>query len=90
MILDLHDCAGIDEKTLNAINELTNMLKAAGTDRLADLIMTAMTFQLQTEITFAGKDDVASVNDFWLEILGRVMILIKEQDSRGTFTERLH
>lgn len=90
MSLDLHDYESIDEKTLHMVDEIKVLLKAAGSERLSDMIMTMATFQLQTEITFAGKEDIASVNDFWIELSGRLLLLMKEQNERGIFPDRRH
>ncbi|HFD88176.1 MAG TPA: hypothetical protein ENJ35_10955 [Gammaproteobacteria bacterium] len=89
MSIDLHDFSKLNPQSLHMLDELADLLKAAGTDRLVDLLMSMSTLQLQREIDYAGKD-IQSINDFWQEIVGRLVVLLDEQSRRGTFTERLH
>ena len=90
MGINLYDVENLDPSTLHTVSELQIFLTSLGKDRLVDLCMTLVTSQLQTEINVQAKTDIHTPEDFWMEAVGRILLLIKEQDTVGKFNDHRH
>jgi len=90
MEINLYDVNNLDQKMIHTIDELQSFMSSLGIDRLRDLCMTLVVSQLQTEINVQAKTDIHTPEDFWMEAVGRILLLIKEQDTLGKFNDHRH
>ncbi len=90
MSTNLYDVNSLDASTLHTIDELQVFLISLGPDRLRDLCMTLVVSQLQAEINVQVKTDIHTQKGFCMEAIGRILLLIREQDTTGNFSDNRH
>ncbi len=90
MTINLYDVENLDPSTVHNIGELQAFLVSLGSDRLRDLCMSLVISQLQTEINLQVKTDIHTPEEFWMEAIGRILLLTQQQDASGKFPDKRH
>jgi len=89
MSIDPYNMKDLNEETVALLNEVISLIKSRDSESIADLVLTTTAAWIQTEVNLS-PGFYLQVNDFWFDVIERITLLVKEQNTRKKIPAQIH